>query len=56
MKKLGRYLNRFICTIAALGVVVFGAMLDSTSYIPYVLCAVCVFVVGLYGIANRWFT
>lgn len=55
MKKLGRYLNRFICTISGIGVVVFGAMLDSTSYIPYVLCMACVILVCLYALANGWF-
>lgn len=55
MKKFARYLNRFICTVAGIGVVVFGAMLESDSYIPFICCGACVMVICLYGVANGWF-
>lgn len=54
MKKLKGYVNKTICSIAGVGVLVFGSMLDSRSYWQYLACGICVLIVLVYGIANGW--
>ena len=48
------YINKTILSFSAVGLVLFGAMLDSDSFIPYVGCGVCCIVVLMYCIANGW--
>jgi hypothetical protein len=54
MKKFKGYVNRTICGTAGVGILVFGSMIDSKSYLPAILCGVCAVVFLLYGIANGW--
>ena len=54
MKSYKGLLNRIICFCAGVGILVFGSMIDSKSYLPAILMGACAVVFLLYGIANGW--
>ena len=54
MRKFKGFVNRTICGAAGIGMLVFGAMIDSESYLPAIMCGVCAVIFLLYGIANGW--
>lgn len=44
---------KLVTTIAAIIFIVAGCMLDSASYVPYIVCSICLAWICLFIYANR---